>query len=314
MIIKGRDSPISLIGYEVLLKRLSKSHEKYYMIQDRFLSAKAGRGGEEEFDRIIEKQHLGVPHLFLHDLSLNKDFQVDSLLITQNYLFVFEIKNLGGKINFLSNPLRVEQEYEDGKERAYDLSQMDKSTYYLSRWLEMRGIKLPVYRAFVLPYPKKFENHTNMTVLFPNAVPPYIRSIRQGKTRISESQMKEIGEQLKLEHRGFKPFPMCKRWGIDPKDLLTGVECEKCGRLGMEKVIRGWFCRKCGFFNVNAHEKTMKEYFMLVGDTITNRECRWFLGIGDRHVATRILIGMKLAAIGEKRHTKYVFDYQNMVK
>lgn len=312
MILKGRDAPLSIHGYEVLLKRLPTHHEKYWTIHDKYLSAKAGRGGEEEFDRVVSKHRIGVPHIFLHDISLNYDFQADSILLTPSYFHIFEVKNLGGELIFLPNPLRVEQKYEDGQIKVRDLSQLDHAVYYLGGWLKSMGIRMPIKRAFILPYPKKFENKTDLTVLYPNSVPPYIRNISNSDPVLSESRLLDVANQLKNEHQRFLPFPMCSRWGIDPKELRTGVECEKCGMLGMNKVARGWFCRKCSHFSSTAHERAMEEYFMLVGDTITNIECRRFLGIEDRYAAKRIMKSMNLTRDGSRKGSIYRFDYKKL--
>ena len=304
-VIKGRDEPLSLKGLAVLLKRLPVNHDMYLKIQDRYHSAAAGRGGEDEFDRVLMKHRLGIPNLILHDISINRDFQVDSLIVTSSYVHVFEVKNLGGSLKFLSPPLRVEQEYEDGKQRVYDLSQMDNALFYLASWFKGKGIEIPVYRAFILPYPKKFENKTNLKVLFPNAVPSYIRSIREGNPVLTEEQMVAVGEWLKEEHSGFQPFPMCKRWGINHRVLLTGVECDACGRMEMEKVPWGWRCRICHYYSRNSHVKALQEYCMLVGDTITNKECRWFLGMEDRHAALKLLNKMETEKLGKGKLRSY---------
>lgn len=57
----------------------------------------------------------------------------------------------------------------------------------------------------------------------------------------------------------------------------------------MEKLKRTWFCLKWQHQCTYAHIQVLKDYYMLVGNTITNRECRAFLMLECKHVTKRLL-------------------------
>lgn len=69
-------------------------------------SAQSGINGERRFDEYFSFSKLNFPHIILHDVSLKSvpSFQMDSLLIVPWNLYVFEIKNMSGRLHFKPSP------------------------------------------------------------------------------------------------------------------------------------------------------------------------------------------------------------------
>lgn len=89
MIIKERREPDELRIFASLNRRwnLSEKEKKY------FKSMQKGFCGEKYFDSIMKQ--LTCNHYFLNDLRLkhhNSLFQIDSLMLLANEIYLFEIK------------------------------------------------------------------------------------------------------------------------------------------------------------------------------------------------------------------------------
>lgn len=93
MIAKPRKEPAELSILKLLDVRMNLSSvEKRY-----YFNLKKGYEGELQFDSLVEK--LECDCLVLNDLLLkvnNTTFQIDSLIITADALYFFEIKNYEG--------------------------------------------------------------------------------------------------------------------------------------------------------------------------------------------------------------------------
>ncbi|MDY0394194.1 nuclease-related domain-containing protein [Virgibacillus halophilus] len=91
MLVKKRTKSKELFILELLNKRMNLERKE----KQRYFNLKKGFEGEMRFDDFIEK--LQCECLILHDLLLEVNhtmFQIDSLLIMQKQLYIYEIKKL----------------------------------------------------------------------------------------------------------------------------------------------------------------------------------------------------------------------------
>ncbi|WP_342768817.1 nuclease-related domain-containing protein [Ureibacillus endophyticus] len=100
MILKTRSKSFELQCYELLNKRMNLAEQdKQY-----FNNLKKGHDGERMFDTLIEK--LQCDCLVINDLLLttnNTTYQIDSLLIMPDAIYLFEVKNFEGDFYYQSN-------------------------------------------------------------------------------------------------------------------------------------------------------------------------------------------------------------------
>ncbi|WHY85297.1 nuclease-related domain-containing protein [Neobacillus novalis] len=90
MSYKSRSKPVEAIILGILIARMSLD-EKY---KQRFHYLEKGYEGEIMFDSLTEK--LQCQNYMLNDLLLESNgskFQIDSLMLTQEPLYYFEVKN-----------------------------------------------------------------------------------------------------------------------------------------------------------------------------------------------------------------------------
>lgn len=147
---------------------------------------------------------------------------------------------------------------------------------------------MPIYGAIVFP----FNNATiylegdGLPILKGKELPLYFHKLSGGKYKQSVNEITRI---ILIHIRDRKPFPLRDYYKIEHADLHKGIHCENCGQFGMQKQKKGWYCNECQHISPHAHVQALRDYYMLIGDTITNRDCRYFLHIDSPDVAKRIL-------------------------
>ncbi|WP_391205569.1 nuclease-related domain-containing protein [Psychrobacillus sp. L4] len=311
MLIKGRSTDYKYIGLQMLYNRLPKEHAMKSVINSKMLSTKAGIIGETVVEAIFEKYQFPFNYRVLHDVSLisNGKFQLDTLFISPYCAVILECKNIVGELSFENDPPCLTRKLQNGQKDTFESPkvQVDRNMYLLKEWLKERGIRIPVRGVIVFSSTKskiiKPPNHTE--VIYASSIPVLLRNLQTQKDYISVIQMDYLAEQIVRENQTYFPYPMCINWGIDPSDLITGVQCGECGRFGMVRIKRTWLCPACSYKEANAHVNAVKEWFMLIGDQLTNSECRRFLHIQQHQTVTRILQSMGLIIVGEGKATKY---------
>ena len=311
MIVKPFQPTLQAEALSSLATRLPTSHPMYRKIQTKVKNKVAGDVGEEVVMRELAK--LKLPYLFhaYHNISLyaEKLFQMDILVITPHYALILEVKNFKDAVEITTNPSQMIQTLANGVVNVCRSpeSQIEEYIYQLSHFLKQYNINLPVLGAVVFAFETlRIINSSNRaTILLQNDLPHYLRTIKTQKPHLSEIQLEQIKKLILQKNKNYQPFPLSDYYSIDPKDLITGVICEKCAYIGIEKVKRRWICPKCHATSQTAHLNTIKEYFLISRKTLSNKECRQFLHLNNNHEATRIIKKANLTKVGKSSSTKY---------
>ncbi|MCM3764133.1 nuclease-related domain-containing protein [Neobacillus niacini] len=312
--IKERDPSLKLDGLIYAQSRLSPGHPMLPVLAGKQAAVEAGIGGEERVAEVFRKNSFPFPHHVFHDLSPTADgkFQTDNVVLTPWFGNVLEVKNIGGILEFKENPPQLIRTREDGRKDGFEspIVQLEKNCNLLHEWFQRRNIQLPIFGAVVLAYPKQIVAvpPAKTRLLFPNLIPPYLRGIPQPAQKLDIDTFNRLSTELLHSHHSFFPDPISEGYGIPISDFRPGVRCAPCGRIGMVKETRTWRCPWCGSVDHLAHVGTLFEWFLLCKRTITNRECRWFLGVDDIYLANRILQSMNLPSKGAFRYRTYLMD------
>lgn len=296
-----------LEGLSAAIKRFPREHP---LLEAKYAAVKAGFGGEQQLDKVFENYSFSMNYRVLHDLSLTSStfFQIDTLFVTPFYAIVFEVKNIAGELQVVDNPPQLIRKLETGEVKGFKspITQVQSNCELLKDWFHARNLSLPIYGAVVLAYAKQridlFDTRTPF--LFPNAVPTFIRGLPTETPLLDDATFMEIVHELVARHREFIPKPICLTYPELRNKIMTGVACPACGFLGMKKYMKGWRCAACGGTSTDAHRQAIRDWFLLFGGKMTNRDCRDFLHV-ERQSATRILQGMKLSEEGANRNRTY---------
>jgi hypothetical protein len=316
--MKDRDRSLKLEGLIAAQSRLSPGHPMLPVLAAKQASTVSGIGGEERVAEVFRRSSFSFPHHVFHDLSPTSDerFQNDNFVLTPWYGNVLEVKNIGGILEFRDNPPQLIRTREGGQQDGFEspVVQLERNVRLLQDWFHVRNIQLPIYGAVVLAYPKQIVAvpPSKTRLLFPNLIPPYIRSIPQQAQKLDVDTFNWLSTELLNSHHPFIPKPISESYSIPIGDFRPGVRCSPCGRIGMVKEVRTWRCPWCGAVDHLAHQGTLLEWFLVCKRTITNRECRWFLGV-DIQTAKRILTGMHWESRGTFKDRVYLMDFSNNI-
>ena len=153
---------------------------------------------------------------------------------------------------------------------------------------------IPVTGAIILGSTKSrvIKSPRVSPIMYPTSIPNFIWGLSRKETYLSQEQYHQLNNMLMNSHEHYCPYPMCETWGIETKDLITGVQCPCCSRFGMRKIKAGWHCEWCSQVNRKAHEKAITDWFVLVKDQMNNKECREFLKLNSQQTTLRIIKSM----------------------
>lgn len=282
---------------------------------------RAGVFGEERLRQIFEKYKLPFSSEVLFDVNLEAGgkFQADCVVLSETVCVILESKNISGSLRFEHNPSCLIRERQDGQIDIFESPdvQLQRNCWLMERWLAARQIQLPVTGAIVWTSATRsniIKPPTNVQTLYVQTVPIYLKQVteqfRLNATFLSHAQLLRISKEMQQQSKQCKypQFPLSQRWNITAEQIKKGVRCIKCGEFGMDKMAYGWTCH-CGHIDKHAHKIAIKEWFMLVKETMTNKECREFLLLEDRYVAKRMLKSCDLIEIGTTKGTIYKWKW-----
>ncbi|MFD2658258.1 nuclease-related domain-containing protein [Gracilibacillus thailandensis] len=238
MITKKRKKPDELIAYELLSKRKQLNEQE----KKRYRSVAKGFEGEVMFDTYLDK--LAGEHIILKDLLIhhNKYCQMDTILLKNGKIFLFEIKNFIGEYYWDDDKLFMLNQVEIDN----PLVQRDRAHSILRRLLQSLDIKLPLvsYLIFVNPECSIFQAPLDKQIILPTQINRFIKHFPI-TTHIT-SQEKEASENLKANHIENSPFNQFPAYQYD--QLEKGIPCYHCGNMATIPKKQGVECRLCGHF------------------------------------------------------------------
>ncbi|MEI4770561.1 nuclease-related domain-containing protein [Psychrobacillus sp. FJAT-51614] len=310
MIIKSYAKSIHIEAMEQLLKRLSFEHPLYPKIVKDIGAIRAGDFGEEIVFRELEKMQLPYKYYVFHKVFLfaENGFEMDILIITPYGAIILEVKNIIGELVFTENPSQLLQQKETELNKyPCPAGQLNEYKYQLSQFLLEYNISIPIYGAVVFASRNSIVKVSTdkATILNRNEVRPYLRRLQNLNPTLTIEDIEKLKDILLIKNTSNTYSPLINQFSIKAEDLKKGVECLNCGLIGMQKRKRTWYCAACGKSDHTAHMKAISTYFLLCNDFITNKECREFLLLNNRHEAKRILSNTSLTRVGNNKLTRY---------
>jgi len=173
MIVKHYDKSIEVEKQEALEKRMPIHHPKRQIIQTDIRKKKAEIAGEKEVDyplQFLDKDK----YLILHNLRIkdhNGFFQMDTLILTEKYYLILEVKNWQGSIVFDSNGqvIRTRSEEEEGFPSPIPQVKMQK--FRLQKWLRKHNLpELHIEALIVISFPTTIIKTASPSIPLPKQV------------------------------------------------------------------------------------------------------------------------------------------------
>jgi hypothetical protein len=200
----------------LLLKTRSVSHElrvlrslNTRMIlsgkeKQHYLNLEKGYQGEVMFDKLTEKLQSDV--IVLNDLCLefnNSTFQIDTLIISQDTINPFEVKNFEGDFSYESGSFQTISK----KEIMNPLDQLNRSKSLLRQLLQSMGVHLSIegYVIFINPEFTLYQAPLNAPLIFPTQLNHLIKEINQSPSKLNAHHQK-LADQLISMHKIVSPY------------------------------------------------------------------------------------------------------------
>lgn len=238
-IVKERSKSQLHLGLQYLDKRMKLPLED----RNRLRNMEKGLQGEEAFDAIV-KQHLKGEALILNDLLLNANgntFQIDSLMITMEKLYLFEIKNYSGDFTNLDGQFHTQH----GKVVNHPSIQLKKSHTLLNKLLQEWDNQLHVeaHVVFINPSFYLYQAKKSDPFLFHQQLPYYLNNLTSHKSFLKE-QHSQLAEQLIQAQRYEAPYQKELPF-FQFKKLKKGLSCKNCFNLSIVRNQRTAICTSC---------------------------------------------------------------------
>jgi ribosomal protein L37AE/L43A len=316
MIIKKREIPLHIKKLQALLRRLPPSHPKLPAIKKALAKRLAGHRGENSIDYPLSflPEHR---YFIIHDLRLLHKvyyFQIDSLVISQNFILLLEVKNIAGTLFFDPSFNQLIRTL-DGKEDRFPdpLIQTQRQQFQLRDWLQTYHFPdIPITSFVVISHPQAIIRTTPenkkiaQKVTHLDALPGKLQHLDNSyeDEKYSEKEVRQL-IRLILEQHTPKEAAILEQFQLTKKELLSGVQCPHCSHLPLKRIHGNWTCPICQIKTKNAHFDALKDYSLLFNTTITNSEAMDFLQVDSPYVCNRLLRSTSFSCTGSKKGRTY---------
>ncbi|MGM0804487.1 MAG: nuclease-related domain-containing protein [Bacillota bacterium] len=323
MIIKKRTKPIKLFMFEALFRRLDLEHPKRQIASEVYAKSMAGYRGERSLDFPLSFLSEQKYHIF-HDLRLydgSHYFQIDCLLLSSNFIVIIEVKNITGTLIFDSTFNQLIRINDNKDERAFSspIVQVNRHVDQLRKWLALHKYpSIPIEPLVIIGNDKSIiksteneKSHTLSQFILPYYVlPDKIKELEVKHTThlLKKECHHNLSKHLLSQHHPLK-FNILQHFHIPESDLIKGIQCTNCKFYSMHRSFGTWACSKCMTTSKDAHLQALHDYYLLIGNTINNRQMNDFLHINSPHITKHFLNALCSTTIGTNKGRKYVLNF-----
>ncbi|WP_390285435.1 nuclease-related domain-containing protein [Ureibacillus sp. GCM10028918] len=285
MIIKSRSEPNELVILKALRNRMNLSKTD----QQNYTSLKKGFEGELLFDLLLEK--LECDCFVLNDLLLktnNQTFQIDSLIIFSNVVYLLEIKNYSGNYRYKSEKLFQKEQ----TEITNPLIQLYRTESLLRQLFLKLNFNFSIQSSviFINPEFTLYQAPLDIPFIFPSQLNSFIKSVNSHQSKLNE-QHKKLAEHLSSLHIEHNPYQHCPPYNY--QQLRKGMPCPACFSFSITITGKKCTCTSCGNTELveSAVVRNVKEFKLLFPDekVTTSKMYEWCKIIESRRRILRIL-------------------------
>ncbi|WP_026909363.1 nuclease-related domain-containing protein [Paucisalibacillus globulus] len=310
-----RVKPYNILCYEALFRWLKPQYRNNQILLNDYSNYLAGYRGEKNADYTVSIYPHNNASIF-QGIRLKVGpfhFQTDTLIVTNMFILILEIKNLAKEVEYDSDSHQLTQS--DGtKKKGYKSPILQAATQklQLTTWLQKhRFPPIPIETLSILSNPStilSFKGDLDVSDKFIHleTLPSILDRMysRYSQTVINRETINKLNRLLLKENTPHKP-DLLKQYDISDDFLIDGIGCEHCEHYPMIYKMQTWYCSNCGQTEKNAHERKILDYFLLKSPTITNKECRNLIKIDSHKIVYRMLQSMPLKQTGKNSARKY---------
>lgn len=243
-ILKAREEPLVLTALIALNKRMALSYEEKQSI----INMEKGFIGEVQFDRLVT-ECIGSDCVVLQDLLLRvkgNSVQIDSLILTPDVVYLYEIKNYEGDYMMKSGKFFTLS----SQEISNPLTQLNRTSSLLRQLFQSWNINMTIESRIVFVNPSFMLYHAKPEdpIIFLGQIKSHFSKINHqqemqpGLSKRVSNLAKKLTQQHKSEVPFQKQLPLYEYEG-----LKKGLICRSCGSFEVEITQRSCGCSVCQY-------------------------------------------------------------------
>ncbi|RKD25142.1 nuclease [Ammoniphilus oxalaticus] len=300
MLYKPRTKPSELSLLKALDTRMNLSE------QDKQHLANMAKGYEGECLFDARAALLQNECFILNDLLLpynNSVFQIDSLILLSDALYLIEVKNFSGDFYY-----EHEKWYRTPhSELADPLLQLGRSESLLRRLLKDLGCRIPLTTlvVFINPEFTLYQAPRNKPFILPTQLNSFFRRLDRLPSKLTDSH-RQLASRLAQLHLTESPYQRLPTYEFD--QLNKGISCPQCLTLGVVMDRNDAICLRCGHIEPidAAILRCVKEFQLLFPEQkiSTNRIHDWCKVIESKRTIRRVL-SQNFMKVGVRQWTYY---------
>ncbi|MBM7577764.1 nuclease-related domain-containing protein [Jeotgalibacillus terrae] len=303
---------IKHLTLKALIQRIPEHHPGYGRVLEQLSIEEAGLHGELYFDslasKILTPQSAQLKNLTLY--LFKETFQIDSIIITPQFILITEIKNMVGNLHF-DKKGGVLTRISNGQTAYFTcpLFQVSRHKECISHVLNYLNLNVPIHDLVIYTNKnveftvKDSEQEIYEKIHRVERFTHHYRKMKNSATpHLSSAQMKILCQELLK--RNIRPFwkDYVSNSGIPYSNLLNGVMCYACCKIAIQ-IRNGWRCPGCNKRVDDMLHQNITDYFLLRGPTATTNDISHFLNIPSTRSARNYLdkLGFKSEIIGKQK-------------
>ncbi|WP_043930982.1 nuclease-related domain-containing protein [Bacillus sp. EB01] len=262
MAYKIRCKSKKLVIYDSLAVRMKLSDDEWSY----YCNLVKGFEGEVQFDGLTEQ--LQCECIVLNDLLLEvggRLFQIDTLIITADLIYLFDVKTFDGEYFYDSREDRLfkRPKYEVDNPLT-QLKRCETALRQLLRELGYSSFPINASVVFVNSEFTLFQAPLDRPFILPTQVYPFLRKLNNAPAGLGDKQWR-LAEKLAALHQNESRYDKFPTYTF--KGLLKGFRCWKCGSLLVTVVGKKCVCA-CGEEEkvVDAVIRHVREFQLLFPD------------------------------------------------
>lgn len=300
--MKKRDEVKELIALRSLHYRLTLSEKD----NKRYANIVKGFEGEKRFDQLTEALQADI--YLLHDICLEQNhsvFQIDTLLISEKEIVLFEIKNYEGDFLYESGVFRI---LSTNQEILNPLHQLNRSLTLLRSLLKRMKSNMTIkgYLVFINPEFTLYQAPADIPIILPSQLKRFMEGINKTPSVLSREH-RQLAEHLLKMHLPHSPY--AREPHFQYQHLQKGILCPLCHSFMTRKNVLKTVCEKCGYvegLDASIIRSTEELKLLFPDMRITRALVQEWCRVIDSSKTIRRVLAQNFTQKGSKKQRYYV--------
>ncbi|MGM9945066.1 MAG: nuclease-related domain-containing protein [Lysinibacillus sp.] len=275
-------------------------------LEEDLLKIEAGYAGERYVDLRWQDMNLQIKHALFQDYSIQLgdfSYQMDTVFVCQHFILILEIKNIVGEIHVDNEKHQFIRIKPDGTREGFrnPVDQVKRHARVLRQLIEN---PIPIEYAVVFSNSKAIIGKTprNEPIFHVSGLETYVRRlISKYSVHLNHAEFDRVLDRFQKYYS-----PLAFQFQIDKNKMIKGVLCSQCSYKRKMYFQHGKFeCANCRYRSNMPLREALFDYYILVGEWITNKEFRDFVGIESSDAAKRLLQSLNVTCQGTNKGRRY---------